>query len=46
MLFEAFTLSKDASNYKIATQAYSGNGYLDVVIYFNDRADLYEFKFD
>lgn len=46
ILFTAFTYSKGASQYKIATQASSGEGFLDVVIYFSDRADIYELKFD
>ena len=46
ILFTAFTYSKGASQYKIATQASSGEGFLDLVIYFSDRADIYELKFD
>jgi hypothetical protein len=46
ILFAAFIRSKNASQYKIVTQASSGGGYLDVIVYFNNRADLYELKFE
>ena len=45
LLFSAFIQTKNASKYKIATQAHSGFGYLDLIIFFPDRADLYELKF-
>ena len=45
LIFSAFIQTKNASKYKIETQAHSELGYLDMIIFFPDRADLYELKF-
>ena len=43
IIFAAFINSKNSINYKIGLS--SGNGYLDIIMYFHDRADIYELKF-
>ena len=45
IIFAAFLNSKNSMNYKIGLQSSSGNGYLDIIMYFHDRADIYELKF-
>ena len=46
IIFSTYIRSKNSSKYIISSQAYSGTGYLDIIIYFGDRADLYELKFE
>ena len=45
IMLPAFILSKNSENYKIWLQSSSGNGDLDIIIYFHDRVDIYKLKF-
>lgn len=45
IIFSAFIRSIKSSDYKFGSQIYNGKGYLDFIIYFGERVDIYELKF-
>ena len=45
ILLGVFLVLKNNKNYTIGMNSSSGTGYLDLIIYFEDRADIYELKF-